>query len=352
MNKINSLALINFQKWKDLTLEFHPGVNVICGTSDAGKSTIIRALRWALHPKVTAPVSYIKRGEKMAGAEISTDNGDIARITGSVNAYIVNGEEFKGFGTTLPENVINVMFLSDINFQKQHDPVFLLSKTDGEISKAINTYAGIEDMDRVMANLHGYIKEEKSGLNSTNSQIQDCENTLESFKWLEEAKAGLKGLNERFDKLEVKRQRLSRLKKSLTDIGILNQKLKSSTDVEEDLESIIGLISLSEGITQKRRDMMKINVFLVVADELINTTPVEHYDEVIKTINAIDVRVMELEVKKETLVRLKGMLNTANKRKISLNSYDDTIRGLEAEYHETLPIIECPECKHQFRKEL
>ena len=38
---ISSVHIKNFQKHKDLSLEFTPGINVITGKSDAGKSADI-----------------------------------------------------------------------------------------------------------------------------------------------------------------------------------------------------------------------------------------------------------------------------------------------------------------------
>ena len=45
---IQKLNIQNFQSHKDTKLEFHPGVNVIIGQSDSGKTAIIRALRWLI----------------------------------------------------------------------------------------------------------------------------------------------------------------------------------------------------------------------------------------------------------------------------------------------------------------
>ncbi len=51
---INSLSLKNFKSWKDTLLEFHKGVNAIVGTTDAGKSNVIRAIRWVVFNRPSA----------------------------------------------------------------------------------------------------------------------------------------------------------------------------------------------------------------------------------------------------------------------------------------------------------
>jgi len=45
---IKTLSIQNYQSHKDSTLEFDPGVNVIVGSTDSGKTAIIRALRWLI----------------------------------------------------------------------------------------------------------------------------------------------------------------------------------------------------------------------------------------------------------------------------------------------------------------
>ena len=45
---IKSLELFNFQSHAHTLIEFSDGVNIISGTSDSGKSAILRALRWVI----------------------------------------------------------------------------------------------------------------------------------------------------------------------------------------------------------------------------------------------------------------------------------------------------------------
>ena len=43
---INSIKIQNFQSHKNTTIKLKPGVNIITGSSDCGKSVDIRALKW------------------------------------------------------------------------------------------------------------------------------------------------------------------------------------------------------------------------------------------------------------------------------------------------------------------
>ena len=44
---IKSIQIKNIQSHKDTSLEFSPGINAIVGSSNNGKSAVLRALYWA-----------------------------------------------------------------------------------------------------------------------------------------------------------------------------------------------------------------------------------------------------------------------------------------------------------------
>jgi exonuclease SbcC len=46
---IQKLKIKNFQSHHDTEIEFGPGINVITGTSDAGKTSILRAIMFVLY---------------------------------------------------------------------------------------------------------------------------------------------------------------------------------------------------------------------------------------------------------------------------------------------------------------
>ncbi len=70
---IESIRLRNFRRFDDQTLNFRPGVNLIEGVNNAGKSTILYAIEYALFGHVRGfktKSSYTRRGEKDAGVEL------------------------------------------------------------------------------------------------------------------------------------------------------------------------------------------------------------------------------------------------------------------------------------------
>ena len=55
------LHLINFQSHLNTVIELHPGLNILVGESDQGKTAIIRALRWLFYNEPRGTGFYPRR---------------------------------------------------------------------------------------------------------------------------------------------------------------------------------------------------------------------------------------------------------------------------------------------------
>ena len=87
---IEYIQLRNFQSHKDSELEFSPGVNVIIGDSDQGKTAIMRAFYWLIFGKPSG--DSMRKWNTKADTEVTVETAEhqISRIRGkSVNQYIV-----------------------------------------------------------------------------------------------------------------------------------------------------------------------------------------------------------------------------------------------------------------------
>ena len=104
---IARVELENFQSHKESSLALAPGVNVIIGPSDAGKSAIIRAVRWLITNRPLGD-SFIRQGTKGSSIELGLDNNSIIRCKGiKDNYYFINDYDnyFRAFGSDVPEEI-------------------------------------------------------------------------------------------------------------------------------------------------------------------------------------------------------------------------------------------------------
>lgn len=148
------IELKNFQCHKDLELILEPGVNVMVGPSDTGKSSVYRALYWMAFNRPSGD-SFLRHGAKEVSVTVESEEHSVVRKKSkTVNEYEVDGQVQKAIGTDVPGPVNQVLNLQPINFQGQHDAPFLLSETAGEVGRMLNRMVDLEEIDRTLAGLN------------------------------------------------------------------------------------------------------------------------------------------------------------------------------------------------------
>jgi DNA repair ATPase RecN len=144
---IRQIKLVNFQAHRDLLLTVNPGLNVVVGASDTGKSAIIRALRFiALHESVSGLITH---GETSLQVGVLCEDGGVFRFKNPKEyGYKVGQEKFLACAKQQPKAVSDRLMLTDVNFQSQMDSVFLLALTGGQLAKEINRIVALDDIDK------------------------------------------------------------------------------------------------------------------------------------------------------------------------------------------------------------
>ena len=149
---IEVLKLKNFQSHEKSSLEFCGGVNCIVGSSDSGKTALLRALNWVINNRPTGD-SFRSHWGGDTVVDIMLDEQLIRRErTKKTNLYLIDSaydpkEEFKAFGTDVPEEVTKVLNFSSLNFQNQMDAPFLLSSGAGEVVRYLNQVVDLDVID-------------------------------------------------------------------------------------------------------------------------------------------------------------------------------------------------------------
>ena len=195
---LTSLHITNFQSHKESHLEFDPGVNVIIGESDSGKTAILRALRWVL---TNRPGGYSFRSSWGGDTSIGiwTENALVVREkTGTNNIYRLNDTEFKAFGTEVPEEIQNALNMNEINVQNQLDLPFLLRDSPGQVAAHFNKIAHLDAIDKSMQLIEKWTRALNQQLKdheidlltsqdqlTTYSYLPEMEKAIEAAEWVE-----------------------------------------------------------------------------------------------------------------------------------------------------------------------
>lgn len=181
---IDYLRVQNFQSHHKTELQFDPGVNVIIGTSDAGKTALIRALKWVVfnrapHKRKVKGDSFRSNWGGKTVVRIGVDNKTIKHIKDHHTSYTYNGITFKSTGMSVPKEIVDALNFNEINLQQQFDQPFLLNSSPGDVALHFNRIAHLDSID------HG-LKQIQTQIRSTENQLvfdrQNLKETLLNFK--------------------------------------------------------------------------------------------------------------------------------------------------------------------------
>lgn len=144
---IDKISIVDFQRHKKLEIEFDPAVTTLVGQTDAGKSAVVRAIRWAALNR-PAGDAFLRNGAQTVRVALLVDGAEIVRRRGrGGNAYKLNGRKFAAMGGNVPEPIAAVLNIDELNFAGQFAPPFWLSDSPGAVSQQLNAVVDLAIID-------------------------------------------------------------------------------------------------------------------------------------------------------------------------------------------------------------
>lgn len=300
------LTIRNFQSHKESVFEFSPYVNVIQGLSTVGKTAVLRALRLLTDNRPSGARFFSDfAGEKGSSViSLELDNGKVEickniRINKdgkkelqSTHYHIEkDGQEFNftGVGESIPDQVRELLNLSELNAQRQFDLPFLVSSSAGEIARTINRITNLEKVDEWVAALTSLINDANREIVSIEGDIKAGEIELEGYSNLDEVGQYidlLQKVNAELNSLLIKHERLdaslilyeSKVRDHEKLLGFAKaekyivraEKIQNDLNAYEKLNNIVGQYdSIS-----KRQDVLK-KIYDEISDLLGKIKPVD-----------------------------------------------------------------------------
>lgn len=264
---INRLRIQNFQSHQDTELIFHPGVNVIIGSSDHGKSAVIRALYWACHNK---PSGDGFRSWWGGDTEVTVEfpDGRVTRLKSgkTKNQYILltgaNVETFNSFNQTVPEEIQALVNMDDLNWHLQMGTPFLLSERPGEVARYLNRIVNLDVIDRTVSNINRRLRQVQQDTRSRKQQIKEYEEELQSadFELIPDLERDLVFLKKQRIEVGELDQDIGDLKGIMADVAEHQTKLDSLPDIDidkarKDLARIQELIDQEKEVEEDRYNL-------------------------------------------------------------------------------------------------
>jgi hypothetical protein len=222
--RLLSIELEDFQAHQNRLIEFSPTITTIRGRTDAGKSAILRALRWVCQNNMAGD-DFVREGTKRATVSLRVAHdkkvSEIVRsknLGGASNTYSLDGEDYKAFGQGIPSDIAALLSLNDINFQSQHDSPFWFAETAGEVSRRLNAVIDLSVIDTTLFNVAAEVRlcqdrkalcEER--LTEAQKQLEEMspqKERVEEFQFVKES-------NDDFEKARWDKDRLAEVVESI-----------------------------------------------------------------------------------------------------------------------------------------
>ena len=245
--KIKSISLKNFQGHTNSKITLDPNVTALIGESDAGKSSIIRAIKWITtnRPLGTVFKNYNATARDPFSTYLEFDDG--VKIGLDKKDYVINGKTITKFGTTVPYEVEDTIALNDLNIQSQHDKYFLLQDTSGNVAKRLNELVSLDIIDFVLKNVNSDIRSSNKETEDFKDRVSNTKDAIDVFKRLPHVEELVSSLESKIDVCDADRNTLDVVQSIYTSIMLNKDKVKNIDEwlnIEDSVKKIMDLFTI------------------------------------------------------------------------------------------------------------
>lgn len=193
---IKELLIKNFEAHDKFKAKLDPGITTFTGATDAGKSSIIRAIQWVVLNRPLGD-SFIRDENKPAFVGLKTENGIVSRKKGKgINIYKVNGQTLEAFGANVPEEVKQFLGMEELNFQLQFDAPYWFMISPGEVSKQLNQIVDLEIIDSTLSNLNNKIRQTRMEVTLSEKRLDEVSQSAKHLRFVKRMSADFQRLEQ------------------------------------------------------------------------------------------------------------------------------------------------------------
>jgi exonuclease SbcC len=352
---ISSLSLKNYQAHKDTTIEFDPHITAIVGSSDSGKTSLLRSLYWVLQnkPGGTQMVSFWNRKKDGSpkdetSASILIDDKTITRIrTPDLNGYLLDKKELSAIGREVPEQITQIFNLSDINIGRQFDRHFLLSESSGEVARRLNELVRLDIIDEVLSKAEQLKRANRKAIEANTTAQNEAQTKIEALSWVDKANRVLASAHELKEGLDTLLETQEQISSIISKVEKLQASIlpsRTRARAKKKIEEIDKLLQDKE-ITQKLHDniqnvIMRRDVYTKCLDQFKKIRKAKRYFEMLE----------ELKVEKESISLQYNELQTIISNKEKLDKTTEKAYITMKKVKEDMP-DSCPLCGKPLNEE-
>lgn len=259
--KIEQVTIKGFQSHVDSTFQLSPGLSVITGPSDAGKTAIVRALRWlafnepqgeAFLHTIRNPDGSVKEAVDQASVEVTFDTGITisktrrkGKTTWTHSLYPEPWEKAE-----VPPEIKETLglmkqeygdFTTCLNFAFQLDAPFLLSETASVGAKVLGKIAGTEIVDKSIGEVNKKTHKARTDAAAAEKRIGQLDVELLEYLTLDDTKAAYDKANKLYEAMLKDKGTLEDIKDLLSIYWKKSEELVAAWDKLDPLR-FVGLM--------------------------------------------------------------------------------------------------------------
>lgn len=347
---LSELKVIAFGQHIKKIVKFTPGLNVIVGESEMGKTTLIRALYLLIEnsPRGGEKLYQSWLTDKKLSIQLKDDAGNtVKRIKNKY--YINNGDPLKAFGTSVPEPVKELFNFKEINWQKQNDVHYLLFNTGGSAGKLLNSATGMSDQEVIIDDIKKNLSNAKSEVKRHKKNNEEHLKTTKRLKDIVRYKLkalAIVHLEEEMIELKTKTNRLENLLIQLESIREIKMKYKVASKYSNEINSIIHDLEETKHFNKSIKELK------YVLNEVEETKIIdpEMVLSLLKTLHAIHSKNLEYEALTKKTDLLKKYIHQIEETKERQIRYQKNIEEHQRQIDEVFVNLGyCPLCRRKVK---
>jgi exonuclease SbcC len=219
MSGLRRLVVENFQSHEHSEVIFGPGLNVIVGPSDFGKSALVRALRW-LYYNEPRGANFIRVGARTCRVMVELDDGTAVTRLRSIsgkkeNQYILQrqGEEKQVYVDLreVPLEIVQVLDVRkmqvdernsvELNLGGQLEGPFLLAENGAVRAKVIGQLGGVHILDWAQKSTGTDLRRLREQEGQLAAEIAGLESDLSNYSHLSGLESNISRIREMRDRI-------------------------------------------------------------------------------------------------------------------------------------------------------
>lgn len=256
---LEKLTIKDFQCHKRLEIIFDKEVTVLTGSSDVGKSSVLRALAWVCTNRGGGE-SVIRFGSGSVRVSLWVDGRKVTRGRERKlrdNYYRLDGDVFRAFGVSgTPQVLAQLLNVSDtLNFQGQLSPHFWFSLTPGQVAKELNQIINLDVIDRVLAQAASELRKSKAVVEVGEERLKQAREKRDNLSWIRECDRDYQALEAAELELQEKRTRIDSAEAVLQEAQTL---ARARSDAAEAKIDALEAASLAEKALQAGERVAKV----------------------------------------------------------------------------------------------